>query len=80
MDTVELVRTLNQLKDAREASNWAGKFDRNVREQTREHRQSKIAKPLDEAIAALESELRRRDAARKRKARRAPSHMPYKDD
>lgn len=80
METAELVKVLNVLKDARDASDWRGRFTHDIRVATIEHRQVKIAIPLDEAIGKLQKELDSR--TRKRKAKRVLTsyQSPYKDD
>lgn len=77
----ELERALARLRHARDASNWAGKFDAHVRNETKAHRLEHIAKPLDEVISLVEKALDKRKPKRYRKAvEPAQYRAPYKDD
>jgi hypothetical protein len=80
METAELQTLLNKLKDVRDSTNWAGKFDAYTRTTTKAFRVEKMAVPLDEVIVKLQVELNRR--VRKRNTRRisAPRHLAFKDD
>lgn len=80
MDTTELQALVNQLKDIREAANWSGKFTVEVREATRAFRYEKIAHPLDDVIAKLETELKRRTRKRSKRRIVGPQHLPYLDN
>lgn len=79
MDTADLQRCLNQLKDVRNAANWAGKFDAHVRSATKDYRYDKIAHPLDEVIQDLEAELLKRSRKRNRRNHSREYRAPYKD-
>ena len=78
MDTAELQRAVNSLKEIREAANWAAKFDAHVRSATKQYRYEKIAHPLDEVIQDLDKELFKRERKRKRSHPRE-YRAPYND-
>lgn len=80
MTTPELQRAVNQLKEIRNAANWAGKFDAATRSVTKQYRYEKIAHPLDDVIQDLEAELLKRERkTRKRNGSAREYRAPYMD-
>jgi hypothetical protein len=79
METAALIRLLNALKAARDASDWRGRFTSEIRNATASYRFEHIAKPLDEAIAELQKELDSRPKKCKRRRLRV-KRLPYRDD
>lgn len=79
METPALIRLLNVLKEAREASDWRGRFTSEIRTATAQHRLERIAKPLDAAIAELKKELDSRPKPCKRR-RSGFKHTAYRED
>ena len=82
MNTADLQRHVNGLKEIRDAANWAGKFTAEIRTATKALRYECIAHPLDSIIQDLEAELLKR--ARKKQPRRSVAIMsayraPYTD-
>ena len=75
----ELERALNRLRTARDASDWRGKFTRDIRIATMEHRQKNIAAPLDEVISLLERALDKAKQKRKAPGIRGVAYTPYAD-
>lgn len=81
MRKTELERALNRLRSARDASNWAGKFDAHIRSTTKTLRHEEIAKPLDEVISLIQRALDKRKPKRYRKnVDPAQYRAAYKDD
>lgn len=76
----ELERALSRLRQARNASNWEGKFDAHIRSETKSFRYEEIAKPLDEVIGLVERALDKRKPKRYRRNVAEPQRLPYKDD
>jgi len=79
MNTADLQRHVNSLKDIREAANWSGKFDAATRSLTKQFRYEMIAHPLDAIIKELEAELSKRHRKCNRHTPRE-YRAPYIDD
>ena len=80
METAALIQVLNAMKTARDASDWRGLFTSEIRNATVEHRLTRIAKPLDDAINELQKELDTRRQKPKHRRKLSPKPLPYKDD
>jgi hypothetical protein len=79
MDTAELQRHVNGLREIREAANWVGKFTPEIRAATKTHRYERIAHPLDAIIQDLEAELLKRARKRTRVNQPRTYRAPYND-
>lgn len=82
----QLEQALHHMRAARNNSDWHGKFTPEIREATVTHRKEFIAKPIELAMAIIETELSRCDRKitkrREKKAKRIPEpqRLPYKDN
>lgn len=79
MNTADLQRHVNSLKDIRKAADWQGKFDAATRSLTKQFRYEMIAHPLDAIISELEAELSKRNRKRNKHTPRE-YRAPYSDN